>query len=252
MGLGVEERRRRAHRIVVPPPELHPPTPAELKRLLDYIEPRDRMYHALVLLAATTGARRAQLLGLKWEQVHREVMRVAFCRGWVQGTVGSTEAPTKTKGRHSVDISTLTYDTLVAFRDSDSNGFVFSDDGGATAWKPNRATKTFVRYRRAAGCREFRFHDLRHFMATEMLNAGVPLPVVARRLDHQRPSTTPNFNAQAVPGGDALAAETLESLLRSSERRVPPRAAVVGRGLSLAGRSSRPRTHSVIWGVAVR
>lgn len=44
-------------------------------------------------------------------------------------------------------------------------------------------------------------------MATEMLNAGVPLPVVARRLDHARASTTLNFYAQAVPGGgrDAVA-----------------------------------------------
>jgi integrase len=122
-------------------------------------------------------------------------------------------APTKTKRRHSVELSTLTYDALIALRADDSVGFVFSDDGGVTAWKPNRVTKTFIRYRRAAGCREFRFHDLRHFMATEMLNAGIPLPVVARRLDHQRPSTTLNFYAQAVPGGDAHAAAALEALL---------------------------------------
>lgn len=208
-----ENPAERTHRIVVPPPELQPPTPAELQQLLDYIRPRDEMYHALVLLAATSGARRAQLLGLKWEQVHRDVMRVAFNRGWVQGSTGATEAPTKTKRRHSVDVAPLTYDTLTALRDDGSTGFVFSDDGGATAWKPNRVTKTFVRYRRAAGCREFRFHDLRHFMATEMLHAGVPLPVVARRLDHQRPSTTLNFYAQAVPGGDAHAARIIESIL---------------------------------------
>jgi integrase len=207
----------RAHRIVVPPPELHPPTPAELQHLLGYIQTHDHRFYALVLLAATTGGRRAQLLGLTWDHVHRDVRRVAFIRGWVQGTTGSTVAPTKTKRRHSVDVSTLTYDTLVALREDDSSGFVFSDDGGATAWRPNWVTKTFIRYRRAAGCRDFRFHDLRHFMATEMLNAGVPLPVVARRLDHQRPSTTLNFYAQAVPGGDAQAAETLEALLSNAD-----------------------------------
>ena len=65
-----------------------------------------------VLLAATTGARRAQLLGLKWEQVHRDTMRVDFCRGWVDGHNGPTVAPTKTRRRHSVDISTLTFDAV--------------------------------------------------------------------------------------------------------------------------------------------
>ena len=81
--------------------------------------------------------------------------------------------------------------------------FVFSDDGGATAWKPNRVTKAFLRHRRAAGLRPFRLHDLRHFMATEMLHAGVPLVIVSRRLDHRRsrrPSTsTPTLSPAATP-----------------------------------------------------
>ncbi|MGE0304589.1 MAG: hypothetical protein AB7N61_12405 [Acidimicrobiia bacterium] len=49
-----------------------------------------------------------------------------------------------------------------------------------------------------------------------MRNAGIPLPVVTRRLDDHCPSTTLNFYAQAVPGGDAQAAETLEALLTSA------------------------------------
>jgi hypothetical protein len=36
---------------------------------------------------------------------------------------------------------------------------------------------------------------------------------VARRLDHQRPSTTLNCYAQAVPGGDAHAAITLQHII---------------------------------------
>jgi integrase len=208
----------RAHRIVVPPPELHPPTPAELQQLLDHIQQRDPLFHVLVLLAAMTGARRAQLLGLRWSDVHREAMRVSFCRGWVQGEGAAVVAPTKTKRRHSVEISANTHRVLLAVGGDDVSGFVFSDDGGVTAWKPNWVTKTFIRYRRAAGVGEFQLRDLRHFMATEMLNAGVPLPVVARRLDHQRPSTTLNFYAHAVPGGDADAAHTLEALLAGAQR----------------------------------
>jgi hypothetical protein len=37
------------------------------------------------------------------------------------------------KPRHSVDVAPLTYDTLSALRNDGSTGFVFSDDGGATA-----------------------------------------------------------------------------------------------------------------------
>jgi integrase len=209
---------QRAHHIVVPPPELRPPTPAELQQLLVHLAVRDPMFHVFVLLAATTGARRAQLLGLRWDNLQRETMRVAFCGGWVEGPRGPTLAPTKTKRRHSVDLDPATYQALVAVAGDGARGYVFSDDGGVTAWKPNRVTKTFIRHRRAAGLREFRLHDLRHFMAIEMLHAGIPLPIVARRLDHQRPSTTLNCYAQAVPGGDAHAAITLQRIIAANTR----------------------------------
>jgi len=202
-----------AHRIVVAHAELHPPTPAELSTLLAHVAAIDPMFHGFVLLAATTGARRAQLLGLRWDNVRRDTMRVAFCAGWVEGPNGPTLAPTKTKRRHSVDLDPSTFETLIALTDGRQTGFVFSDDGGVTAWKSNRVTKAFVRHRRAAGLREFRLHDLRHFMATEMLHAGIPLPVVARRLDHQRPSTMLNCYAQAVPGADSRAASTLQAII---------------------------------------
>ena len=91
-----------------------------------------------------------------------------------------------------------------------------SDDDGMTAWKPNRVTEAFVRHRRAAGLRPFRRHDLRHFMATEMLHAGVPLVIVSGRLDHRRVSTTLDQYAHAVPGGDAQAATTLWQIMQNS------------------------------------
>ena len=98
-----------AHRIVVAHAELHPPTPAELDTLLAHVASVDPMFHAFVLLAATSGARRAQLLGLRWDNVRRDTMRVAFCAGWVEGPNGPTLAPTKTKRRHSVDLDAMTF-----------------------------------------------------------------------------------------------------------------------------------------------
>ncbi len=185
----------RAHRIVTTSPELRPPTPDELRTMLDHVAQRDPQLHVLLLLAAFTGARRAQLLGLRWHNVHLTTRRVSFCAGWVEGPNGPELTATKTKRRHVVDLDPATFDALVDHAvdrgcQARPDQFVFSDDGGATAWKPNRVTKAFVRHRRAAGLRPFRLHDLRHFMATEMLHAGVPLAVVSRRLDHRRVSTT--------------------------------------------------------------
>lgn len=84
---------------------------------------------------------------------------------------------------------------------------------GEAPWKPNWVTTTFIRLRRDAGVPHCRLHDLRHFMATEMLAAGVAIPIVAARLSHARASTTLNVYAHAVPGGDVAAAEVLSTVL---------------------------------------
>jgi len=100
------------------------------------------------------------------------------------------------------------------------NRFVFSSDkAGTRPWSPNFVTKRFIRVRSAAGLGHFRLHDLRHFMATQMLDAGVPIPTVAARLCHARASTTLNVYAHAVPGGDRLAAEALWQRLNEARPR---------------------------------
>jgi integrase len=216
----------RAHRIVSVAPELSPPTPQELRALLDHVAERDLALHALLVTAAFTGARRAQLLGLRWRNVDLDHGRLSFTAGWVEGPNGPVLSATKTKRRHVVDLDVGSASVLVEHerrcRTADGgvvnpDGFVFSDDAdGAAAWKPNRVTKAFGRLRRDAGLRQFRLHDLRHFMATQMLEAGVPLPVVSRRLDHRRVSTTLDRYAHAVPGGDAAAAQALWRIVQQA------------------------------------
>ena len=100
---------------------------------------------------------------------------------------------------------------------------MFSGDaGGRRPWQPNWVTKRFITYRRRAGLAGFRLHDLRHFMATTMLAAGVPVPVVSERLCHARTSTTVNIYAHAMPGADRDAANLLAELLAPALRASPP------------------------------
>ena len=217
----------RVHRIVVRTTPIQPPTPSEMVRLLKHLEATDPALHCFVALAASTGARRAQLLGLGWECVDLDRRRVAFRSGWVEGEHGPVLTDTKTRSQHQVDLDDWTTAVLrghaqcsVSWREGVAVGFVFTDDrDGSTAWKPNRVTKSFARARHAAGLRHFRLHDVRHFMATEMLQAGVPLAVVSERLDHGRKSTTLDFYAHAVPSGDARAAATLREVIDAAGKR---------------------------------
>lgn len=109
---------------------------------------------------------------------------------------------------------------------SASNGdlddaFVFSRHPlGERPWNPNWVTKQFIRQRRAAGINHFRLHDLRHFMATQMLGCGIAVPVVSARLAHARASTTLNVYSHAIPGADVQAAELISGIVNGRQLRL--------------------------------
>ena len=174
--------------------------------------------------------------------------RVAFRAGWVEGPNGPVLADTKTKQSHVVDVDPGTCEIIARYaatvEEPVGEGYIFSDDGGTTAWKPNRVTKTFLRYRRAAGLRSFRLHDLRHIMATEMLEAGVPIVTVSRRLAHRRVSTTMDHYAHSVPGGDAQASAVLRAVFETAASETAAAdTIVVENGADGSGRDgTRPRS----------
>ena len=199
-------------------PELRPPTPTELALLLAHVGRSDPPLRLYLVLAATTGARRGQLLALRWGDVDLAVGCLRIQRSVIEGPDGPVLVPTKTRRsyRVSLDHASLgllrTHHAELPAEAVGADRFVFAATPTAERpWHPNFVTKRFIGARRGAGLPHFRLHDLRHFMATEMLDAGVPVPVVAARLAHARASTTLNFYSHAVPGGDLLAAEALWS-----------------------------------------
>ena len=127
--------------------------------------------------------------------------------------------PTKNRRTYRVALDPTSVELLRAHRDGAAgtgglvDGFVFSRDGGRHPWRPNWVTTRFIAYRRRGRLAAFRLHDLRHFMATTMLAAGVPVPVVSERLCHARTSTTVNIYAHAMPGGDRAAVNMLAEVL---------------------------------------
>jgi integrase len=210
----------------VPPPEMCPPSPEQVAVLLESVRERTPALYTYLRLAVSTGARRSQLLALRWAEVDESHCAVAFTRALVEGPAGPVMRATKTHRTYRVELDRHTLDVLVAHRNTVESraravdieigrgAFVFSlDVACARPWLPNWVTKQFIDARRAAGLPHFRLHDLRHFMATQMLAAGVPIATVSQRLSHARASTTLNVYAHATPGGDRAAAETLAGIL---------------------------------------
>ena len=97
--------------------------------------------------------------------------------------------------------------TLVELR------YIFSHDGGARPWRPDYGTAAWRRLCDAAGVTGVRVHDLRHMHASYLLDAGVPLHTVSRRLGHERASTTSDIYGHAIDARDQGAADLFGAML---------------------------------------
>ncbi len=96
------------------------------------------------------------------------------------------------------------------------HGLIFPTFVG-TAISPRNLLRDFRKLLRRAGLPRVRFHDLRHTSASRMLNHGVPLIVVSRRLGHARPSITLDIYGQLIPGMGAEAVEKIDRLVSPVE-----------------------------------
>jgi integrase len=212
----------------VAPAEVRPPAPDQVRRLLAHVHEHDPDFATYLWLAASTGARRSQLLGLRWAEVDLRHAAIGFARAYVDGPSGRVLRATKTHRTYRVAIDQATIERLVEHRRraearAHLNGVALADSAfmfsaqrdGSAPWSPNRVTKQFICHVRRCGVGRFRLHDLRHFMATQMLRHGVAVLTVAQRLGHARASTTLNVYGHCIPGADRDAARFITRLIAS-------------------------------------
>lgn len=169
-----------------PAAHVDPPRPArpdmrvwsqeQVKRFLAQVAD-DRLYPLWVVLLST-GLRRGEALGLRWEDIDLERRRLAVVRARsVVGYQVHVSEPKTPRGRRSVSIDPVTAAALGAFRKRqleerlawgpawNDTGYVFTIEDG-TALHPQQVSVIFKRLAREAGLPEIRLHDLRHTAAT--------------------------------------------------------------------------------------
>ena len=208
-------------------PQLAPPDPDAVVRLIEVAAASDPEFACYLHLAATTGARRGELCALRWSDLDRSAGALTIGRNLVEATPTQlVEKDTKTHSSRRIALDDGTAGALDAHRrrmveragacgaEVADNAFVFSKaPDGSTPWVPNDVTKAFIRVRNRAGLKDVRLHDLRHFTATRMLAAGVPVRTVSGRLGHANAATTLGVYAHFIEASDREAAAALGSLL---------------------------------------
>ncbi len=187
----------------------------------------------LVTLAAMTGLRQGELLGLSWDDVDVDAgsltVRRALARAWGGGV--ELSAPKTPKSRRTIQLPAVARAALERQRDrqdttriaadtawQDRDGLIFTDSIGRPL---HRVTvhRAFHELLRAAGLPSIPFHGLRHSAATALLTAGVPLRVVSDLLGHSGIAITSDYYAHVEPELRREAAEAMDRAMAGAGAR---------------------------------
>jgi integrase len=184
------------------------PTPWSIQELNTFLDvARSHRLFFFFRLSAFTGARRGELLALKWSDFDGSAITISKNR-ITAGKEVIEQNSTKggTNGQRRVPLDKETIELFNVHRVSQikermalgefwqETGYVFVQESGLPLY-PHTPSDLFKKLLIKAGLRPTRLHDQRHLHATELLRLGEPLHVVANRLGHRDAMVTATIYA---------------------------------------------------------
>jgi integrase len=158
-------------------------TEAEIARLYQALEADpDTDLHDIVKLLLLTGARRGNVLSMRWADVDPAT-----------GVWTVPQAATKTHKVYRIRLTRGALAILQRRRQMAEKGAVYVFPGRRPGTHVSGIKRGWGRVRAAAGLHDVRLHDLRHTTASLMINSGASLAVVGAQLGHANQGTTARY-----------------------------------------------------------
>jgi integrase len=171
-------------------------------------------------LMATTGLRRAEMLGLRWPDVDLDRARLHVARTVteVRGRLIVQEDGKTDAAQRSLALDDRTVEALRGWQERQAeelldrigelphSGVVFTGEDGERL-RPQRVSSAFSAASDRIGLPHIGVHGLRHSYATAALRAGVSPEVVSKRLGHASVIITLSLYAHVFEQDDQAAAD---------------------------------------------
>ena len=199
--------------------------PEEVTAIRDALELESIKWRTLVHMLLITGARRGEILGLKWDKVYFEESKVHICNNVLyradRGIYEDTPK-TSTSGRFIA----LPAETMQLLRQYkawqneerlrlgeyyDYQGFVFSQDNGKPM-HPDSVTSWLSKFSKRHSLPHVNPHAFRHTMASMLYFNGVDSISISKRLGHSKVSTTTDIYAHIIAEADQKSADILADI----------------------------------------
>jgi integrase len=182
--------------------------PEELPRLFQAIaEEADPSVRAVLVAALLTGARRAEVLSMRWDEVSltRAEWRISH---------------TKAGRPHLLPLPHALVVTLRSLRRVEGSPFVFPGQNGIGHLQNMK--RAWDRIRLTAGIRDVRFHDLRRTVGSWLAGSGESLHMIGKVLNHRDVSTTAIYaRLNLDPVRQALERNATKMLEAAAPQRTP-------------------------------
>lgn len=156
------------------------------------------------MLAIMSGARRGELLGLKWDAVDWKNNQIRIKRTF---NSGEWYQPKTKASNRSIDLGPAMMMELRKWKLAcpvSKLNLVFPNELGEPI-EPTRLTRGhFFPALKAAEAKQIRFHDLRHTYASILIKQGENLKYIQSQLGHANPSVTLNFMQPQIMQGSHI------------------------------------------------
>jgi integrase len=183
--------------------------------------------YPVVALALSTGARRSELLALRWCDVDLGRGALKIERSLEQTKAGLRFKSPKTKrGRRSLSLPVFAVDMLAQHRKAqlelrlqlgmgkhEPDALVFCNHDGSPI-SPNYFSIMWRRVVMREGLPKVTFHSLRHSHASALIRAGLDVVRVSRQLGHSKPTITLATYAHEFEEADTGVAEAIGKVIR--------------------------------------
>lgn len=199
--------------------------PEQVAAIRDALELEPIKWKTLVHLLLITGARRGEILGLKWDKVDFAGNRIYICNSILYSAdVGIYEATPKTE--RSKRYITLPVEFMRLLREYrvwqierrlqlggyyQDRGFLFTQEDGGPM-HPDSVTDWLNKFSIRHGLPHINAHAFRHTMASMLYFNGVDSVSISKRLGHAQVSTTANIYAHVMEQADQRNADILSDI----------------------------------------
>jgi integrase len=217
-----------ADRATPPKKENHEATffePDEVIAILKALVNESPKWQALTYLMIDTGARRGEILGIKWDSVNFETNTIHICNNVLYTkTDGVYEDTTKNYKNRVVAVSPTVMRVLAAWQEEQryeremmgnlwiDTGFVFTQKTGKVM-HPDSVTDWFGKFSKRNNLPSINPHKFRHTQASLLIHEGVDIVSVSKRLGHSKVSTTTDFYSHILADADRTACDALDKVI---------------------------------------